>query len=516
MNRLKDHDVTWLYGPLQPSIQNKNRTSNSTASLQYYSATIKPILKKLSLSQQMLQSSLSSASLRRDSAGQAKIQPPRRNSISLNNSFTFPPKTGDLRSRALGSGSDRSSSVDQLPWANKNVRFHEVVGQCIALPTSGEEETSEHKNSESDEDVIMMRRPVKPVPMPKKLKKTPLPQTISKLPDASLKCPESEDAIEEDGLGLDIWQGPTILTPGPCRDEFDEEEEDNETDEDEELWKPPKWLQKRKDSVQIFHDKLKSIRMHCEVEDANRFQRPTLERRVATTKEELHVAKAPVLKDHDCAVEFDLPPCRSQLDSFSFSSNTRLRVDTPWEERIQFSPRSQDYFTAARRNKSDIEECDEECGDASLSLTLAKTAMVNRIMDEFWVVYNDMERGPYIDASLPEAVRKHLEIVVCDWHEPDEKEIVEDLLSIIYLCREQLTPHQSSQSSDQGQDHHHLPESPRLSSDSGYGSEETDKVRVVIRDLSTAMVEKEKGIQGWDLYPDAWDEDEAVAWERGY
>jgi len=525
LNRLKDHDVTWLYGPLQPSLYNEDQKCNSSADFQYYSGTIKPILKKPSLSQQMLQSSLSSASLRRESAGQVKAQTPRRNSYSLNNCFTSASQV--LQSKTSGSESgSRSLSPDQLPWNSKNVRFHEVVVQCIV--NSGEDETCENIISEPDEEVVMMRRPVKPdlkkaLPEKKKTQESPLPQTISKLPDASLKCSEDENEADENVVGLGIWQGPTVLTPGPSwhnKLNGDEEDEDDESDEEEEEWEPPKWLHKRKDSMQIFHDKLVSIRMHCETEGANQLplQRPNLERREEAVKEDIHVAKAPVIKDHDSTVVFDLPPCRSQLDAFSFSSKIELQGDTPSEERLEFSPRSQDYFAAARRSNVDMDDFFEEDAEVSPALNLAKTAMVNRIMDEFWVVYNDMEKGTSVDSYhrdvlLPDVVRKHLESLVCNWRDPDEEEIIEDLLSIIHSCRDQLTPHLSSQSGDQDR---HLTESPHLSSDSGYGSEETEKVRVVIRDTNTALIEKEKGVQDWDLYPEAWDEDEAVAWERGY
>jgi len=517
--------VTWLYGPFQTSLNNENSNSDSTASLEYCSSSIKPILKKLSLSQQMLQASLSSASLRKDSAGQAKTLLPRRNSLSWNNSFasskdsSLPYRMNQPRS------SSGSSSPDQASWASKNVRFHEVVGQCIALPISGENEIIDHDLSESDEDVVMMRRPAKPdvkKALPEnKTHESPLPQTISKLPDASLKCSEKENDAEKEEIGLGIWQGPTVLTPGaPWRDEFSVEEEEVETDDEEEQWKPPKWMHRRKDSVQIFQDKLKSIRMQCDAEDAKYSppKRPALERRLEAGKEEIQVTKSPVIKDHESAVVFDLPPCRSQLESFSFSNNTKLRVDTPWKERLHLSPRSQDYFETERLIETDTENGDEACAAVSSVLSLAKTAMVNRIMDEFWVVYNDMEIiAHHRDALLPDAVRKHLERLVCDWTDPNEKEIIEDLLAIIHECRDQLTPHQSSQSDDQDQDHHHhMPGSPRFSSDSGYGSEETDKVRVIIRDVNASLLEKEKGIQDWDLHPDAWDEDEAVAWERGY
>lgn len=59
-------------------------------------------------------------------------------------------------------------------------------------------------------------------------------------------------------------------------------------------------------------------------------------------------------------------------------------------------------------------------------------------------------------------------------------------------------------------------ESPRTSSDSGYGTSNEDREEWRVRDTRLEK-EKERGITDWELYPDAWDEvDEAVAWQRGF
>jgi len=52
-------------------------------------------------------------------------------------------------------------------------------------------------------------------------------------------------------------------------------------------------------------------------------------------------------------------------------------------------------------------------------------------------------------------------------------------------------------------------DSPATSSDSGYGSEK-ERVRDV------CYVEKEKGVKDWELYSNAWDDDEVMAWESSF
>ncbi|KAH8602815.1 hypothetical protein B0O99DRAFT_10700 [Bisporella sp. PMI_857] len=514
----RDYDTTWLYGPLQPGLSSLDLMKKSEDGPELSLAPPSPIisiLKKRSLSQRMLQQSMSSVSLRKQVLEGIETRKYLEAAFSSHDSITSPNTPALTSSPPTELNSDIGSPF-RIPWNNsKSVRFHESVGQCIALPHVGEDDQEDpYINESSDDDVIMMRRtmnsPSKPVVKLTRPKATPPPQTIEKLPDVTLKLPGPEKEVEDSyvGLGIRNWtRSPSIklLSPGLWHEEEDDEEDD-------EYWRPPKWLQNRKDSVQMFHDKLDAIRMRNDgAENPPPLpQRPNLERRDEAREAILHVSKEPVIEDHDSTVKLELLPCRPQLASFACTGTPREEEQTDyvndeaWSAEIEFSPGASDYFAIMPgRTWRGFEDHDVIPPRA---LSPANDAMVDRIMDEFAVVHESMEFSgidPERLKSLPDLVRKHIENIVRDRREPNERSIIQDMVSIIHTCREQL------QSTQAGLDLLVPPGSPRLSSDSGYGSEETGKL--LIKDLSRDLIEKEKGVM--ELYPDAWDElDEALLW----
>src|SRR6187402_2880621 len=87
LHRLKDHDVTWLYGPLQPGFCTLDRKFNTNASCPVSSIhsnceNKKPILKKRSLSELMLRRSVSTASLLKQAVATAEAQRSRKQAAS--------------------------------------------------------------------------------------------------------------------------------------------------------------------------------------------------------------------------------------------------------------------------------------------------------------------------------------------------------------------------------------------------------------------------------------------------
>jgi hypothetical protein len=463
-NRLKDHDVTWLYGPLQPgfcALNRKVNTHNGCQSSISHSGCQhkKPILKKRSLSELMLRRSVSSASLLKDAAT-AEAQKSRKLAISEYNSFIL--ATPGLR-RANTTGpalSTASGSISPDPDnANKNVRFHDLVEQCIALTHLGDDEPEYHYVSDSDDEAVVIRKPTKQkrltkqrLPPTKPKQKAPVSKTIEKLPHAPLKCPleaekESPVATPDAGLGI----SPCLTQerkPSPPPSTISLSRDNSACDDEEdEGWEEPSWLHNRKDSVQIFHDKLDSIKMLSPTEglsrDSSFLHRPVLERN-EEAKNMPYVTRGPTIKGRDARISFELLPCRSQLAAFSFSSSSKAHHeedymidpadsdDEGWAENIDASPSSSDYFSTGSDNDS---ENSRDLQGTSAPTT--KAAAANEFL---------------IDIS------------------------------------------------------------PRESSDSGYGSEEAWRVR----DESQLRVEQEKGVKDWDLYHD-WDEvDEAVAWQREF
>ena len=154
--------------------------------------------------------------------------------------------------------SSKSTPGLETPDGWKKVQFHELVEQCIAVGTAGDEDNEYHYSSDSDDDVIVMRKSKKratskwlPAMQPKK--QTSISKTIEKLPHVPLKdAEELQDVPEEeindefsssDSTSLENFPDPTLL--------------DHDSDEEDDMdWQPPARLQGGKDSAQIMKDKI--------------------------------------------------------------------------------------------------------------------------------------------------------------------------------------------------------------------------------------------------------------------
>ena len=203
--RLKDHDVTWLYGPLQPGNPkplDPNATP-STGQLLSRSNSFglkKPILKKRSLSELMLQRSLSSATLMKQATDALYAQTPGkrlRNRPALDDrrfsDFSSSSKSTTSSADSSEPMSSKSTSGLQTPCTKKHIHFNNKVEQCIAINSNGKDRHGfycpVHDDSSSDEETLMM----KPVDNPKRsLPGTPRNsfsndnKTIAMLPSTTL------------------------------------------------------------------------------------------------------------------------------------------------------------------------------------------------------------------------------------------------------------------------------------------------------------------------------------------
>jgi hypothetical protein len=225
LNWLKDCDVTWLYGPLQPgcslttppskpeSPDGPLRRTNSLANLDK-----KPILKKRSMSEVMLQRSISAASLLKQAAAAVQAQEKEtkgilRPALSRSNTdyVTFPFSTrrmshGNFSSMAASS---ESSGVASPSAERKHIHFNEQVEQCIALEVKQEDEDDVDTDriggdSDSDDGVMMKRTQTKKRgPLGRKRTKTVTAaegKTIAMLPSTTLKYREDTPEPQETAM----------------------------------------------------------------------------------------------------------------------------------------------------------------------------------------------------------------------------------------------------------------------------------------------------------------------------
>lgn len=278
LDRLKDCDVTWLYGPLQtatrysisqPTSEPPSQLSKSNSFL-----TKKPILKKRSASEVMLQKSLSASSLVKQATAAIEAQRnAHERSASRDRPFIRPAHSdftdapgipSDPASRdQIDSLSSRSTSGLQTPHGEKkHIRFDDNVEQCIAVELKDgdfddEEESALHDSDSSDEGVVMM----------KKSKRKPLSRsssrgsfsgeskTIAKLPSTTLKyrtdSPDVPDHISHSITPSSGWR-PGRLSPSPSQETLRPVDPSKnfliEDDDDDISWDPSRAYADRRDS----------------------------------------------------------------------------------------------------------------------------------------------------------------------------------------------------------------------------------------------------------------------------
>jgi hypothetical protein len=221
LNWLKDCDVTWLYGPLQSGAKpvHDTQTEPSSVSISKTSSLVnlkkKPILKKRSMSEVMLQRSLSTASLLKQATAAVQAQetrgilrPHRRGTVDY---FAYP-----FSSRRMSNGSSslapstESSGIVSPNTERKHIHFNESVEQCIAVDVKGEEEEDVAMDSDpygdssdSDDGVMMKRVRTKKRPILKKrVSKTKSVEgkTIAMLPSTTLKYREDTPEPKETAM----------------------------------------------------------------------------------------------------------------------------------------------------------------------------------------------------------------------------------------------------------------------------------------------------------------------------
>ncbi|KAL8800615.1 MAG: hypothetical protein Q9182_005077, partial [Xanthomendoza sp. 2 TL-2023] len=278
-----DHDVTWLYGPLQSDagkfvLPNSGLNDNDLLCGNSL-ASKKPILKKRSLSELMHQRSISSSTLIQQATDALKAQRPEQRSRdrpvlrpgTLSDfAMSSDPETPSSASNEGGSStlSSALTSGRQTPCNKRHIHFNNKVEQCIAINDGPHERRRYGKprrdDSESEDDVLMM----KTVPNKAKANKPKTPgsgsssegKTIAMLPSTTLKYrgdtpdPVKQQEKQKNGpgrKGTRIPQSPSQETIKPSNSSSNfllgDEDEDEEMDMN---WQPSAG---RRDSIFLPH-----------------------------------------------------------------------------------------------------------------------------------------------------------------------------------------------------------------------------------------------------------------------
>ncbi|KAK2021308.1 protein phosphatase type 1 complex subunit Hex2/Reg1 [Colletotrichum zoysiae] len=264
LNWLKDCDVTWLYGPLQtgPNTLNPITTDPNSARLTKNNSFVnkKPILKKRSMSEVMLQRSLSASSLLKQAAAavQAQEKDGRRRLArptlerATTDYVTFPFSSRRLsRDSSNLCPSSTSSGIISPSSEKKHIHFNEQVSQCIAVDIKGDDDedeeagTERYDNSDSDEGAVMMKRSRTKKKMPLLRKKSAKiaaaaeGKTIAMLPSTTLKYREDTPEPQETAMKHSTSYRSPVISPSSSQETlrpskgsgkffFDDEDEEEE------------------------------------------------------------------------------------------------------------------------------------------------------------------------------------------------------------------------------------------------------------------------------------------------
>ncbi|MCJ1469627.1 hypothetical protein MMC07_008262 [Pseudocyphellaria aurata] len=244
LNWMKDHDVTWLYGPLQTGMTKSYSIDSappaSCLSRSNSFGSKKPILKKRSLSEMMLQHSLSSSTLMKQAIDALRAQQPDHRlptrpilgNRALSDLVTSSkPVVPDLKLDVCQptAFSSASNSGAETPCTKRHIHFNDKVEQCIAINKGGDDHEDYygaiHDESSSDDELLTM----KPVRTTKALlshRSTPRnsfsceSKTIAMLPSTTLKyrgdTPEpAEQKSMQKGM---FWNSASKLSPSPSQE----------------------------------------------------------------------------------------------------------------------------------------------------------------------------------------------------------------------------------------------------------------------------------------------------------
>ncbi|QDS68078.1 hypothetical protein FKW77_009965 [Venturia effusa] len=256
LNWLKDCDVTWLYGPLQtatsysvsqPAYSPSSHLSrtNSHANLGQHDideVKKKPILKKRSMSEVMLQKSISASSLVKQAAAAVQAERDLSRPRLRDNRPMFGRATSDFVTSAYPSHTISRDTVDtfsssttsdpQTPdhGEKRHIRFADKVDQCIAIDGKGNDDEDEpaYPNNDSDSDdsddgvLMMSSKTNRKKPISRSNSKTDLSEKtlIVNLEPTTLKYRTDSPDVPElpsHSVGPSFWRRGNI-SPSPSQE----------------------------------------------------------------------------------------------------------------------------------------------------------------------------------------------------------------------------------------------------------------------------------------------------------
>ncbi|MCJ1355856.1 MAG: hypothetical protein MMC33_005848 [Icmadophila ericetorum] len=273
LNWMKDHDVTWLYGPLQAgssmTVGSDSAPPASNLSRSNSFVSKKPILKKRSLSEIMLQKSISSSTLMKQAVDALRAQQPNQRptlaqrpysdfsgtrSMEDTNGITTEPPS------ALHSAS--SSGATTPCGERRRIHFNDEVEQCIAIYKEQDDYLSaivDSSDSDSDDGIVMMRAETG---KERKLSNKSTPRgsfsneskTIAMLPSTTLKYrADTPEPVEPPKPRVSFWNVAAKLARSASTETLKPSNPSSnfllDDDDDEDLgWQPPP---PRRDSMHI-------------------------------------------------------------------------------------------------------------------------------------------------------------------------------------------------------------------------------------------------------------------------
>ena len=262
---------------------NSTRLSKSNSFL-----TKKPILKKRSMSELMLQRSLSSSSLLKQAAAAVQAQQNEgrvRPGIGRAHS-DYVPSSFSSRRLSHNGGPSIMSSISSSGIASpgstdgKHIHFNEQVEQCIALDMKGDDDEVEihhsyDDDSDSDDGAIMMKRSNSTRRIPPLHRSTaPRPsfsadnKTIAMLPSTTLKYREDTPEPSEFPSAMKhsngFWNG-SKLSPSPSQETLRPSKPStrillgDDDDDDDMDWQPMNTFINRKESMLVTQDRYNGL-----------------------------------------------------------------------------------------------------------------------------------------------------------------------------------------------------------------------------------------------------------------
>jgi hypothetical protein len=167
---LKDYDVTWLYGPLKTCNKRKTVSNISPPPSRLETPTDrKPILKKRTASETILQRSLSQHTLLQHAGAILKAQEAEVNR-GRPSFYRYPSKLGQTFSQSSDCYSQTSRSATPTngssgtgsPYERRHIHFNNEVVQCIAVEAKDDEyddwPTAITDDSSSEDGIVMMKQ----------------------------------------------------------------------------------------------------------------------------------------------------------------------------------------------------------------------------------------------------------------------------------------------------------------------------------------------------------------------